>query len=708
MLLKLTGIKLPVRCYWLLLLFAFNPCFAQLTRVTEIQQKLEKKIPDTTRLNLLKDLGMAYSSVDPVKKFYYSNVYKTLAVKLNKQANVADAYIQMGISYGIRSKIDSALFYFNLAYNHAKKHGAAMETGRALANMGFAYGRLDDDKEQISKYFEALTIYKNINYELGQVQLYNNIGGVYFDLDKFAIAQSYFEQSLAGYTKMKNETGMGNALYSVANCYRALKQNEKALEYYNRSLTIHERLGDLNGAGLARMGLGRTYTQLKQYNQAITNLDSALVKVRKLDDKYLEANVLNSMAVTYNAEKDYDTAIGYSNLALKISRAIKSKGMAYETIGNLVEAYKGKGDLKNALDYQTQYVLTKDSIREEQQLKDLSLIEINRIRGENASLEKNNQNITELNSTYLDKINRYSTVIIVTLLVLISALLFLAVLYRRNMAKQETNRAITQHSDEIGAINDELELLNEEMNAQMELTTKQNAELERLNDVKNKFFSIISHDLRSPLSTLQTLLAVYREGEIDEQELGPLLNRLEETIINTGTFLDNLLEWSKNQLDGMKVSPVNFNISESIVENIELFATQIGEKKLQVSSLADARVVTHADPDMINLVVRNLLSNSIKFCHPGDAIIFNAQVNDKLVIVSISDNGPGISKAESERLFSLDSTISAGTHGEKGNHLGLILCKDMVEQNGGKIGFETNPGEGTTFWFELPGEVEEE
>ena len=238
----------------------------------------------------------------------------------------------------------------------------------------------------------------------------------------------------------------------------------------------------------------------------------------------------------------------------------------------------------------------------------------------------------------------------------------------------------------------------------MELTAAQNTELERLNDIKNKFFSIVSHDLRSPLSTLQTLLAVYRAGDIGEKELGELLVKLEDTILTTGTFLDNLLEWSKNQLEGMQINPVNFDVAESIKANISLFETKIEMKKLKVSSLVPAHVKVFADKDMINLVIRNLLSNSIKFCNTGNEIIFSAEMKDNRTVVSIRDTGPGISKEESEKLFSLEHTLSTGTHGEKGNHLGLILCKDMITLNQGKIGFETELGAGTTFWFELPGE----
>ncbi|MBB5395407.1 tetratricopeptide repeat protein [Mucilaginibacter sp. AK015] len=696
------SIKRFINPYLLVFLFAFDPCFAQITKVNELLPRLKQTMPDTARLSLLKQLSTAYSSVDPEKKFYYANVYKSLAQKLNNHEAVADSYVQMGISYGIRSKIDSALFYFNVGYNHAKKYGFELTAGRALANIGFAYNRLDDNREAITNYFQALAIYKKIGYELGANQCYTNIGAIYYDMDKNEIARSYFKQALAGYTKSKNDMGIASALYSVGNCYLADHQDEQAIEYYNRSLAIRQKLGDLNGIGLTRMGLGRAYTHQKKYTAALTSLDSALKNMRTLGDKYVEANVLNSIADVYNDSKDYGKAIEYGTQALNISRAIKAKGVGNESMDKLVTAYKNKGDLKNAFYYQTQYLLSKDSMQEEKMLKDITLIEMNRVRSENAGLEKNNQDIAAKNSDYLDKINKYSTVIIATSIVLASAILLLGVLYRRNQTKQATNKLLVKQKEEIAAINNELAMLNEEINAQMELSTAQNIELERLNDVKNKFFSIVSHDLRSPLSTLQTLLAVYREGDMDEKELGDLLVKLEDTILSTGTFLDNLLEWSKNQLEGMKINPVDVDIRSTIDENIHLFETKIGLKNLRVSNAAKADTMAFADQDMINLVIRNLLSNSIKFCKASDSIVFNAEVNGNRTIISISDTGPGISRDEADKLFSLEHTLSTGTQGEKGNHLGLILCKDMITQNKGNIWFETEPGKGTTFWFDLP------
>ncbi|WP_454801972.1 ATP-binding protein [Mucilaginibacter phyllosphaerae] len=686
----------------LILLFAVNPCFAQITKVNELQAKLKGTMPDTARLTLLKKLSTAYSAVDPEKKFYYAMVYQTLAKKLNNHEAVADAYVQMGVSYGIRSKIDTALTYFNLGYNYAKTHGIKITEARALANIGFAYNRLGDYREAINDYFKALAIYKDIKFELGTNQCYTNIGSIYYDMDKTDIARTYFIQSLNGYTKSKNDMGIAAALFSVGNCYLANKESDKAISYYTKSLQMRQKMGDLNGISLARMGLGRAYMQQKKYAQAITNLDSALKNIRTLGDKYIEANVLNSFADAYNGSNNYNKAIDYGKQALSIARNIKSKGVSYEAMDKLVTAYHKKGDLENAFKYQTQYVLTKDSIQEERMLKDISLIEMNRVRSENADLEKSNQEIASQNSDYLVKINKYSTAIIATSVILASAIVFLGILYRRNQSKQATNKLLLKQKDEIALINNELAMLNEEVITQMELSNAQNIELERLNNIKNKFFSIISHDLRSPLSTLQTLLAVYRQGDIEEKELGELLVKLEDTILTTGNFLDNLLEWSKNQLEGMTVNPVDFNVSDSIDENIHLFKTKIELKQLKVNNMTAKNITAFADRDMIDLVIRNLLSNSIKFCNTGDEITLNAGIKNNRAVIYIKDTGPGISREESEKLFSLEHTLSTGTQGEKGNHLGLILCKDMIVQNNGTIGFESHPGQGTTFWFDLP------
>lgn len=695
------GIKWLIANVCLLLLLVSRVC-AQTSAVNQIQLKLNQNPPDTARLKLLKQLSDAYSSVDPIKKLYYANVFKALAEKLHDERAIADAYVQIGISYANRSKYDSALVQFQLAYNQSAKIKYVTGMGKSLMDMGFVHDRLDETKDAIKCDFDALAIVKNTNNKKIINQLYTNIGSIYFDLRKYKLAESYFSQCLINVTAAKDTAGIGYALFTVGNCMQALRQDEKARDDFTRSLAIRQKLGDINGVALCTRGLGQVEFHEKHYDQSIIYLNTALTTIRTLQDKYEECAVLLDLSDVYLAMKDYDKAEASGKLCLSESKGMKSQTGVGEALQRLINVYKAKGDLKNAFKYQSDYIETQDDIANAKALKDVTLTEFSRVRTENAALAKNNQLITSKNTDYLSRINRYSNVIVVILVGLVLVTLLLLILYRRNQEKQAANKQLLLQKEEIAAINNELELLNEEINAQIELTNSQNIELERVNNIKNKFFSIVSHDLRGPIASLQTLLSIYREGDVDEQELGMLLGKLEDTIINTGSFLDNLLEWSKSQMEGIVINTETFDISACIAENIQLFESKVAMKNLKVVKKATEPIMAYADKNMMNLVIRNILSNSIKFCKPNDEITLSAEVKGNRVLMAIRDTGPGISQTEQAKLFSLEHSLSSGTHGEKGNHLGLILCRDMVIQNNGKIGFETEEGKGTTFWVEIP------
>jgi signal transduction histidine kinase len=130
--------------------------------------------------------------------------------------------------------------------------------------------------------------------------------------------------------------------------------------------------------------------------------------------------------------------------------------------------------------------------------------------------------------------------------------------------------------------------------------------------------------------------------------------------------------------------------------------SQIKLKELKIENLASEADTAYADPNMADVVIRNLLSNCVKFCNPGDSIVLELIKKEEKVLLSIRDTGPGISQKDLDKLFSLEHTTSTGTSGEKGHHLGLILCKDMIEQNNGKIWVESTVGVGTVFWIEFP------
>lgn len=699
--LHLITLRLSITCCGLFFLGS-STSFAQTLQIDALKEELKKNIPDTTRLTLLKKIATAYTSVDVKQRFYYAGLGKNLAEKLHDDHSAADALLSMGTSYAIRGLLDSSIFYFTMAYNRAEKIKYDIVMGKSLTNTGYANDKLDNTEEAIKCYLEALKIFKRIKYLPGINQCYTNIGSIYFDHGQHALAKTYFEECLKTYTAAKDEKGVAYSFYNLGNCYQALKKDKMALTYLNKSLAIRKKLQDVNGIGLIQRAKGLAYLHLKKYDDATSNLDSALTTMKTLQDRYQEAAVMLALVDVYNSKGDYEKAEYYGLAGLRACREIESKTGAALMLEGLVKVYKNKNEIGKAFKYQSEYVSIQDSLREEKLLKDITLTEFKRIRTENTNLADSNRVVILKNTGYLTKLRQYNNILVIIIASLVFVVFAVVVLYQRNQEKLEANQRLRRQQEEVAKINKELELLNEEINAQMELTNNQNIELAKLNSIKNKFFSIISHDLRSPLNTLKTLFSIYREGDIKEDELRMLLGRLEDTILTTSAFLDNLLEWSKSQLEGIVVRSEDFDIRTTINDNLSLFKTKIEFKDLIVVNNISEPVFIHADPNMIKLVIRNLLSNSIKFCKAGDQIEITGTVKQGRAIISITDTGPGISEVDVDNLFSLEHAVSTTDQGEKGNKLGLILCRDTIEQNKGNLTFETKPGNGTTFRIDLP------
>lgn len=683
-----------VLCY--VVFFGYSMASAQTTKVDELLKELKKSTSDTAQIRVMRKLSVAYSSVDPTKKFYYANQYKLLAEKNGIDSLVSCAYLDMGISYGIRSKLDSALYYFSLGHEKAKASNYLIGIARSHSNIGYAYDRLDNKKAAVKSYEEALKIFNKLNKRKGINQCITNLGSIYFDLGEYKIADSYFKQVLESVMEDPNDqSGLANAFFSLGNSNRKLGNSKKSFEYYEKSLAIRQKLGDLNGIALSSWGIGQLYVNKEDYKTALGYLEVALKNNRILKNLYHESVVLLSTSHAFLGLKDYKKAEEMAKMALQKAKESNSKGLTSEALELLVTINKEQNKFSEALLYQSDYIAVKDSLDIQETKKDVIMTDFNRIRSENKDLEEHNETISSKNTDYV-------RAIFITSLLLFFVVVLLVLFYRRNLEKKTTNALLQKQKEEIAHVNKELEALNEELTSQMDITSAQNAELEKLNMVKNKFFSIVSHDLRSPLATLKMLFGLYREGELNEKELNELLINLEDTIYTTAVFLDNLLEWSKSQLDGIVVKPSVFDIHHVVEQNIRLMDSQIKLKELRIENRIQKEIKVFADPNMINVVIRNLVSNAIKFCNSDDLIIVDALIENGNVVFLISDTGPGISEVNKENLFNLEHTISTGTSGEKGHHIGLILCKDMIEQNNGTIRVSSQLGKGTTFYISLP------
>jgi signal transduction histidine kinase len=230
----------------------------------------------------------------------------------------------------------------------------------------------------------------------------------------------------------------------------------------------------------------------------------------------------------------------------------------------------------------------------------------------------------------------------------------------------------------------------------------QKDQLEKSDAEKNKLMSIISHDMRTPLISIQSYLQLLNENELDS----PLRAAIEQELLaatnSTMDMLTNLLQWSKSQMEGPAVNLVSVNLLNMIKSTLDMGKTQADKKDITLNYKIGPLLVVIADTNMLQLVLRNLISNAIKFTPNGGMINIDAQLVQHEFKITVSDNGKGIEQNKQEKIFSINAEPDFGTNNEKGVGLGLPLCKEFIERQGGRIGFESAPGRGSSFFVFIP------
>jgi two-component system sensor histidine kinase/response regulator len=226
--------------------------------------------------------------------------------------------------------------------------------------------------------------------------------------------------------------------------------------------------------------------------------------------------------------------------------------------------------------------------------------------------------------------------------------------------------------------------------------------LEESNETKNKLFSIVSHDLKAPLASIENYLSLLNEIELSAEEKVVIEKSLLATTRQTSAMLHNILLWSKNQMEGVSANLIPLDVHQILKHTIQFQQHMAKEKGIELNYHPNMGLKATADPDMLQLIVRNLLNNAIKFSSPGDKIEISTKKKDQECLLSISDNGIGISENKKSKIFSLQSKGTYGTNNEMGVGLGLKMAKAYVEMLHGKIWFESTEGMGTTFFVSLP------
>jgi signal transduction histidine kinase len=368
------------------------------------------------------------------------------------------------------------------------------------------------------------------------------------------------------------------------------------------------------------------------------------------------------------------------------------KGMLKRNYAGLAQLYDMTGKTNEALKFYKLLDAIKDSIFKEdlnKQLADFNLkYETEKAKRENEILTKENE-IQELQLKVSNE--RQIKLYAVILLLFAGSILVVLVMRNRNNKK----------------LNDQLQLSNQQLEVRIKQRTK---EIEEANKTKDQFFSIIAHDLKSPFNALLGLSVMLDDNyeTLTDPERKEFIHYLREAVDTLYQLLENLLNWSVSQRGILQLFPSKLQINNIIEDTLLLFSQQAQMKNITFSFENKTHEQAYADADTVKTILRNLISNAIKFSPLGGKVIIKTALSEisdgaPLYEVQISDSGVGIPQDKQEIIFENPMEVKTkGTSNEKGTGLGLLICKDFVQKNNGQISLISEPGKGSTFIFTLP------
>jgi two-component system, sensor histidine kinase and response regulator len=283
--------------------------------------------------------------------------------------------------------------------------------------------------------------------------------------------------------------------------------------------------------------------------------------------------------------------------------------------------------------------------------------------------------------------------------------MYLRFLDRERNINSELEDKVELRTIELQKINRKLQLEIEERKRAETALQESEKKLKEANAAKDKFFSIIAHDLRNPFNAVIGFSNILRENisEFDINEISEYIGYINDSANNAYVLLGNLLDWARSQTNSIQFKPAEVNISNIIKSTLVILSGEATKKNISITSKVPAGFMVFADGNMVSAVVRNLVSNAIKFTRPGGLITISSCLAEGCHEFTVEDNGVGIQQKDLEKLFRIDTKVyTKGTADESGTGLGLILCKEFIEKNSGTIRVESEPGRGSQFKFTLP------
>ena len=661
--------------------------FSQNEKIDQLTVELAYQNQDSTKVDMsLMLINELYAINDYDKALLYVNQTSKLSQQLNYIKGLAESSYFRALIYTERND------YFNAIdnYERSRKHYLQIKDTLGVAKVSNSIGLIEIKRGNyavgLKNALSAIAVFEKQDLKGELSAAYHNLAEAYFKTNQIDKALDFNFKALEIRKGINDTKGVKASTKNIADLYSIRKEHRKAIEYYENVLELlnPEIDQDLRGEILPK--LGSEYLRFNEYDKASTYLIEGLTYNRKQGNDEGILRSLNAIGNLNLQKRKVKLAALQLNEAYTIAQKIDNKTELLENYRLLIALDSARGYFENAFNWQKKYYALKESLEVIEQpvfptdTEPLDLSTIGNAVTENATNPKNNTNSKSSSNTALAL---YLAIAIVVLLISLLAWNWLKTKTYKDTIKAQKNKLAEEKK-------------------RNEVILEQTHHLEEVNQVKDKLFSIVSHDLKDSISSIKAFLDLLKEDSISKEEFNELIPELSENANNASSLLFNLLNWSKSQMQNLEPKPELFNMQEVFHNKMALVEQKVEDKRIVLIDESQ-RDFVYADKSMLEIVIQNLITNAVKFSRTGDVItVSNQDVNGK-ALICIEDTGVGISRENIDKLFNANKNFTTvGTKNEKGTGLGLTIAKDLVELNNGRIWVESTQNVGSKFFIELP------
>ena len=585
---------------------------------------------------------------------------------------------------------------------------------KALIDSSSVKGKLLEESIKILEY--ALTISDKSNLQPDKANVLHNLGITFCDLGEYSKSLNYLFEELQLREKHPdwNILLLENNYSTIGEAFRAIGTYDLALENLNKALNLSVKNKDENGKANIDNRLAAVYHEMS-YKEFDTSFSFKATEFAnkpnetavKNNDTDLYLSNLNIIGATYNYRNDKKSALQYYLLALNIADKFNNYADKPNIMNNIASLYNQMGDYNKAIEYALQshiisdksgikvyrlesarcliksYINTGDFIKACDYYEEASGLALDMYSVKKAA------EISGLNKKFQDELKNQEENKNITKKFMFGSLFLLVIIFvgagfylkHRNQVK-----------------------LNKELSAKNELISSQKEQLAQSNAAKDKFFSILSHDLKNPINGLLGFSNILENDfdNINESEKKEYIGYIKSSSDSLNKLIDKTLMWSRLQTGKIEVYKEKINLPEIVSNVIELQKVNAIRKGIILENNITGNLSVNADKYIVDTVVRNLVDNAIKFTEAGGKIAVGDEIIENKVVVSITDTGVGMNEQQMQKLFRIgEKVVSQGTDKEEGTGLGLILCKDMLILMGSDLFVDSKPAKGSRFYFKL-------